>query len=140
MLNQNTTKTYNLSRDREKLTTTVEREEDELNKKHHKKKAKILNSNRISWFYDETAYVQLGEKAMKMVGLLHDFETCLENNYLPADIERRISNLKIANNEDDDVKYDETAAGGSKQQQELFDALHERRLRILQNKLLECFC
>ena len=95
MVNQNTKKTYNLSRDREKLTTVAERAEEENNKTWHKKKAQKLNTNRISWFHDQMAYVQLGEKVMKMVGLLQKFETCEENNYLPADIARRNSNLKI---------------------------------------------
>ena len=133
MVNQDTTKTYNLSRDRTRLSTISQREEEEQNKKYHKKKAHKLqlNENRISWFYDKKAYVDLGEEVMKMVGLLRDYEKCDENNYTPADIDRRISSLEIED-WDDDGKY-------GPDHEDLFDAKHERRMLILQNKLLECF-
>ena len=97
-----------------------------------------MNDNKIMWFFDEDSYKQLGEKIMKMVDLLLPYENYVKvgeyyttSNYTPSTIFERIQDIQI--------HFDNQDGEFGTNYAEIEDSKHERRMIILQDKLLEVF-
>ena len=116
-LHQNTSKTFDVSRRKEKESLPENNKDDGDKKKDNRKdKNNQLNDNRIFWFIDGEAYVQLGEEVMHMVGLLDAAETYVQFeiegqqyvkcNYKPTTIDDRIRGINIGSDGTEDAIYE----------------------------------
>ena len=83
------------------------------------------NNSNIHWFINEESYVELGEKVLKMVGLLKSEECYSANNYNHIIIHARFSNQIIV-----------TVPGSTDAS---LEQVHEKKIKVLQDRLTNTF-
>ena len=138
-VNQDVSKTYATSRNKEKMLTPEElKETDADNKKKRRPTMKQNNNNNIAdgsgnsifWFIDEQTYLDLGERVLRLVGLINQNEKYENETYTPQLIYDRIREIEV-----------NTAEGGElgSNKLEIENGIHARRLAVLKERLLEVF-
>ena len=128
-INQNASKTYFDRNDR----ANEEQKKKQQEYKRHTKEV-IVENNKISWFIDEQAYLELGEKALKMVGILNETEFFKRANYSIKTICERIEEIAISLPTHDDTNDCQTT---TKEEQE--HMVHDRKVEVLHGRLLAYF-
>ena len=123
LVHQNASKTYFERNKRDE-------EEQQEAMKDYKRKDKQLHriNNRIYWFIDEESFLELGEKLLKMVGLVLENESYQKKNYTPATLYERIKAIGI---DLSDAKV--------KEDQRLVSTTHEMRYNVLKRRLFYYF-
>ena len=87
---QNAAKTYFNRNNRAEI-------ENEETYTDYKKRASPLSNkkNRVFWFFDEDAYIELGERVLKAVLLISNRDNYKSNSYNPYTIYKNLRNIKI---------------------------------------------